>query len=66
MKKEKTTITREKFKAYQKVQNSGRTNMMALQNVMDIAYELSKTELTADDCIYIMKNYKTLEEEYNV
>ena len=57
-------MTREKFEAYVGVQKSGMTNMFALQNVMDLAEELSDTELTADECIYIMKNYSKLEEEY--
>jgi len=55
-------ITKEKFEAYEEVRKSGRTNMFALQNVMDLAEGLCNIELTADDCIYIMKNYNLLKE----
>jgi len=55
-------VSKEKFEAYEGVRKSGRTNMYALQNVMDLAEELCNIKLTADDCIYIMKNYKLLSE----
>ena len=58
-------VTKEKFEAYVVVQNSGRTNMFAIQNVMDLAEELCNIELSADDCIYIMKNYSNLKEYYS-
>lgn len=50
-------ITKEKFEAYLRVQNSGATNMFAVSVVV----ELSDGHLTRSDCLDIMKNY----EEYS-
>ena len=53
-------MTEEKFKAYVAVQKSGETNMFFVDNVI----ELSDFVLDKDDCMDIMQNYSTYEEEY--
>ncbi len=52
--------TKEQFHAYQDVQQSGVTNMWAVDTVIDLA----SIELTQGNCFYIMKNYADLEKEY--
>lgn len=52
--------TKEQFENYVFIQKSGVTNMWAV----NIVCQLSTTGLTEDICLYIMKHYKELEEEY--
>jgi hypothetical protein len=56
--------TKEEFGAYVMVQMSGVTNMFDVTNVIDYAEQLCEVELTKDKCLYIMKNYAELKEEY--
>lgn len=50
-------ITQEKFKAFQAVQESGLTNMFALQKVVNLAEELANVELDKTEVIDIISNY---------
>ena len=52
--------TKEQFKDYLFIRDSGVTNMWAIRKVC----ELSTTGLTTDICIYIMTHFEELEEEY--
>ena len=54
------TVSKEKFRAYVKVQKSGITNMFNITNVIEAADKIFEVELTRGDCIYIMENYKKL------
>lgn len=53
-------MTKEKFQAYKEVQESGETNMFAIQDVI----ELSDNILNREDCLDIMKNYDKYQEKY--
>ncbi len=53
-------ITKEKFEAYVKVQESGATNMMDVLAVCMLAGET----LTREDCIDIMQNYSIYKENF--
>jgi hypothetical protein len=57
-------VSKKKFEVYVKVQKSGITNMFNIANVMEAADKIFDIELTRKDCIYIMKNYKELEEAF--
>lgn len=57
-------ITKEQFKAYLRVRDSGSTNMFDVKNVIELAEESTGVRLTKDDCIEIMKNFGNLEEKY--
>jgi len=57
-------VSKEKFEAYVKVQKSGITNMFNIPNVIEAADKIFEVELTRGDCIYIMENYKELEEAF--
>ena len=57
-------VSKEKFEAYVKVQKSGITNMFNIANVIEAADKIFEVELTREDCIYIMENYKELEEAF--
>ena len=57
-------VSREKFRTYVKVQKSGITNMFNIPNVIEAADKIFDIELTREDCIYIMKNYKELVEAF--
>lgn len=57
-------ITKEKFEAYVKVQESGITNMFDIKKVMEISDFIYNVPLTKEDCIYIMENYSVLKGEY--
>ena len=57
-------VNKEKFRTYVKVQKSGITNMFNIQNVIEAADKIFDVELTREDCIYIMKNYKELMEAF--
>lgn len=54
--------TREQFEDYVNIRNSGITNMFAVSVVCD----LSCTDLTRENCFYIMKHFAELAEEYGV
>ena len=57
-------VSKEKFEVYVKVQKSGITNMFNIANVIEAADKIFEVELTREDCIYIMENYKELEEAF--
>ena len=57
-------VSKEKFRAYVKVQKTGITNMFNIANVIEAADKIFDVELTREDCIYIMKNYKKLTEAF--
>lgn len=54
--------TKEQFQEYVSIRDSGVTNMF------DVSYieAISTTGLTRLNCIYIMKNFKELADEYEV
>ncbi len=52
-------ITKEQFDSYVAVQESGVTNMFAVNVVSDLS------GLTKEECIEIMKNYGKLKEKYS-
>ena len=54
--------TKEQFQEYVDIRDSGVTNMFDVSFIQDI----SVTGLTRLNCIYIMKNFKELAEEYEV
>lgn len=56
----KSTITAEQFRRYEKVRQSGETNMFDLPVVTVLAC------LTREQCVEIMENYETLAEEFLV
>jgi len=58
-------VSKEKFEAYLTVQKSGLTNMFDIKNVMYIADNVCDVELTKEDCLDVMKNYKELKEMYS-
>ena len=53
-----SNITKEEFKAYVDVQESGITNMFDVRTVSNIS------GLDRDQCITIMSNYSELNEKY--
>lgn len=53
-------MNEEKFKAYLRVQRSGKTNMFDVNNVI----MLSGGVLTKEDCADIMTNYRKYSKEY--
>ena len=57
-------MTKEKFLAYLVVQNSGQTNMFAVNNVIELAEFIDDVTLTKADCLDIMKNYSKYKEEF--
>lgn len=57
-------VSKEKFEAYVKVRKSGITNMFNIANVIETADKIFEVELTKEDCIYIMENYKKLMEAF--
>lgn len=59
-------ITKEKIQAYEKVRQSGITNMFHIPNVIKAADEMFETTLTKEDCLYIMENYGKLLAHYNI
>lgn len=58
--------TQEQWNAYVDVQQSGLTNMWAVDTVIDLAQRYYQIELTSEACLYIMKNYADLKEEYGI
>ena len=54
--------TKEQFEDYVNIRNSGVTNMYDLNMVC----ALSVTQLNRDICIYIMKHFTELADEYGV
>lgn len=52
-------VTKEEFKKYVKVQESGITNMMAISTVKEL------TGLSTGTILEIMEDYGQLEEKYN-
>lgn len=54
--------TREQFQEYVDIRDSGVTNMFDVNYIEAI----STTGLTRLNCIYIMKNFKELADEYEV
>jgi len=56
----KMKITKKQFKSYVDVQKSGITNMWNIKLVCDIS------GLKEEEAFFIMKNYKELNEEFNL
>ena len=54
--------TKEQFEDYVAIRDSGVTNMWNVRLVCD----LSETGLTNDICLYIMKHFSELADEYGV
>lgn len=54
------TISREQFEAYERVRQSGITNMWAV----DVVVKYSGGELYEDDVLKIIKNYNAYAEAY--
>ena len=54
--------TKEQFKDYVRIRNSGYTNMFDVRTVC----ELSCTGLDRNICLYIMKHFAELADEYGV
>ena len=63
-KEKKFEVSQEKFDTYVKIQKSGVTNMWAVSVVVKVSKMFYETELTKEDCLYIMKNYGALLAEY--
>ena len=55
-------VSKEKFEAYEGVRKSGQTNMLDIPVVIRLAAMQYLVDLTKEECIYIMKNYKLLNE----
>lgn len=58
--------TKEQWNAYVDVQMSGLTNMLHVTQVIDLAERYYQVELDDDVCLYIMKHYNELKEEYGI
>ena len=56
--------SKEQFKAYVAVQESGVTNMWDIEAVIHYAREWCDVELSKENILYIFKNYSELAEEY--
>lgn len=54
--------TKEQFEDFVAIRDSGVTNMWNIRLVCD----LSETDLTNDICLYIMKHFSELADEYGV
>jgi len=54
------TITKEDFQAYLKVQNSGKTNMFDLRNVVKLS------GLSREKILEIMTNYRKYKKQWEV
>lgn len=54
--------TKEQFKEYVAIRDSGVTNMFDISFIVDISIE----GLTKDICLYIMQHFKELADEYEV
>ena len=59
---EKTKPTKEQFKEYVAIRDSGVTNMFDITFITDV----SVTGLDRSTCLYIMSNFKSLADEYGV
>jgi DNA repair protein RadC len=57
-------ISKEKFETYLAIQESGETNMLDIDKVVELAMEYSDTELTREDVLDIQKNYDQYLKEY--
>jgi len=53
-------ITREEFETYEKIRESGETNMFDVRNVII----LSEGVLGKESCLEIMRNYDKLREKF--
>jgi len=53
-------MNKDKFYVYENIRKSGLTNMFDVKYVI----ELSCDNLTREDCLDIMKNYRKYKEEY--
>ena len=59
-------ISERKWLSYLDVQMSGLTNMFDIVKVQELANIMNQVELTREDIIYIMENYRKLKEKYGV
>lgn len=55
-------ITKEKMETYESIRSSGITNMFDVKAVIFLSEDI----LTKEDCIEIMKNYKSLMEKFGI
>jgi len=55
----KTEITKEEFEEFERVRQSGRTNMYDVDTVIALSHGL-----TREKCIQIMKGYSELKKKY--
>ncbi len=58
-------MIKEKFQAYETVRESGLTNMLDVRNVIELAEDLTDTELTRDEVLDIIENYTAYKETYS-
>lgn len=58
-------MTKQKFLAYEKIRQSGLTNMYDVNVIITLASESGK-KLTKEDCIKIMLNYDKYRKRYGV
>ena len=63
---ENPEVTKEQFEAYVEVRDSGLTNMWDVKYVIQLASDLSDTDITKEECLYIMKNFGKLAEHFEV
>lgn len=57
-------ITEEKFKAFERVRESGLTNMFDAKRVEQLAEEVYKTRLNKDEIETIWRRYSPLKEQF--
>jgi len=57
-------ITEQQFLAYERVRRSGETNMFDIPAVITLADQMESVELDREECLYIMKNYSSLKQQY--
>lgn len=57
-------VTKEQFRAFEGVRQSGLTNMFDVKQVISLAETMFNEKLTRDNCLEITKNYTELKQEY--
>jgi hypothetical protein len=58
-------ITREMFEAYERVRESGATNMFAVGTVKRLMDEIYGLDASKDEILEIMKNYSKYDKKFN-
>ena len=59
------TITREQFEAYEKVRESGVTNMFDRRRVIEYMDDLYEVSLSKEQYLELIRNYAQLKAKYN-